>query len=563
MLDTFDIVKYVAACADSANVGVVWAEPNTPPRCDGKTIYVPKPTSSMTHVDMIKFKRAVAHETSHVKYSDFGILKELQLKDLEHLITNAIEDHRIDTLNDTKYTGDSAVTEEALTIAAKNFSNLEAVSEVLRDTGAPLMAWEIATRNYLPSHDFISKDMASLANEKGAERISKLHKYDAQLEELSGVEDKFLGTYLSIKLAKEIAKEVFGEDVDEMPTPEELQKKMEEQNGGDEGEGDGEGSDGEGEKEGKGGKSKGETKDGEGESKELRTGGGMIPDHADDKECHGGGEGWSTKTGYTPDPMPKLIDWTSREINPSGRVVSLIKEGISNKVRTLLQVASRSRTVYAQKKGKLNNSSLHRIPVDVQGYSDRVFKRKIVNNTLDTAVTLLVDCSGSMEGSKIEHAAAAAGMMNNVMNNVLHVNTEVLGFTEHGRTHVIYEIKRFGSKKQTPESIGSKLVDTRLSTNVDGESLMYAYNRIKGRKEKRKIIFILSDGMPCGGGVKGNIGEYTKQVIQHIEKSKVELYAIGIHHDCSRMYKHSICIDDPSTLEQHLLEVLKNTLIGK
>ena len=35
-----------------------------------------------------------------------------------------------------------------------------------------------------------------------------------------------------------------------------------------------------------------------------------------------------------------------------------------------------------------------------------------------------------------------------------------------------------------------------LKENIDGEAISWAYNRIKKRKEERKIMMVISDGAP-------------------------------------------------------------------
>lgn len=551
MLDTYDLVKYVAACADSADVSVQWIEPDGVPHCDGKTIFVPQPHAKMTYEDVVLFKRSIAHETSHVKYTDFSVFKHVPLNPLEKLVLNAIEDHRIDYHNDTKYSGDAHITAEQTRLTVNKI--VQDPSEVLKNKVGPLFAWEVEERKHMPLHEVIASSVEGVLSEQGHTIMDKLRKLTPELRAVTSIEGKFEGTYACAALAKRIVKEVYEEDVEDMPPPEEVQSK------GEGGSGDG----GEGEEPAKGEEGK---EDGDGDS--VDTGGlyhdhdekGTVPDETD-KEKRGGKGSYGKGVGYVPDPNTEVLDYTKVQPEPWRDARIHIKAGLSNKVRTLLQIATRNRTVYAQKKGKLNNSSLHRIPVGVDGYSDRVFKHRVINKSLDTAVTLLVDCSGSMSGSRIEHAAAAAAMMNNVMNNVLHVNTEVLGFTEWGDKHVMAHVKTFDGPKQSPETIADKFQMVRMSDNADGESLMYAYNRIKNRKEARKIIFVLSDGSPCGGFSRGNIITYTKDVIRFIEHSKVELYAIGIQYDCSKYYTHHSRIDDTKNLEAHLLNVLKNTLI--
>ena len=60
----------------------------------------------------------------------------------------------------------------------------------------------------------------------------------------------------------------------------------------------------------------------------------------------------------------------------------------------------------------------------------------------------------------------------------------------------------------------------------------FAAMRLAQRKEKRKIIFSLSDGCPCGG--EGNDYDLGRKLIRECEKcrtSGIEVYSFGIGTD--------------------------------
>ena len=40
------------------------------------------------------------------------------------------------------------------------------------------------------------------------------------------------------------------------------------------------------------------------------------------------------------------------------------------------------------------------------------------------------------------------------------------------------------------------LREEMLKENIDGEALIWAYNRIVSRAEQRKILMVISDGLP-------------------------------------------------------------------
>ena len=107
-------------------------------------------------------------------------------------------------------------------------------------------------------------------------------------------------------------------------------------------------------------------------------------------------------------------------------------------------------------------------------------------------------------------------------------------------------------------------MDIILKENVDGEALIWAFNRIQRRQEKRKILIIISDGAPVDDSTLSvNAGNYLennlKESINKIEnKSEVDLIAIGIGHDVSRYYKKAVTIMDVDQLGEVLLNELSN-----
>jgi len=107
-----------------------------------------------------------------------------------------------------------------------------------------------------------------------------------------------------------------------------------------------------------------------------------------------------------------------------------------------------------------------------------------------------------------------------------------------------------------------------LKENIDGEAIKWALNRIKKRKEERKIIMVISDGAPVDDStLSTNPGDYLeknlKKTVKFIEdKSNIEILAIGIGHDVSRYYSKAIKIADVQELGDVMIDQLSN-LFGK
>ena len=93
---------------------------------------------------------------------------------------------------------------------------------------------------------------------------------------------------------------------------------------------------------------------------------------------------------------------------------------------------------------------------------------------------------------------------------------------------------------------------------------MWAYSRLKKRKEERKILMVISDGAPVDDSTLSvNSGDYLekhlKKVVKLVEnKEDIEILAIGIGHDVSRYYKKAIKIADVQELGDVMIGELSN-----
>ena len=254
----------------------------------------------------------------------------------------------------------------------------------------------------------------------------------------------------------------------------------------------------------------------------------------------------------------------------------LLDEKMPGKLYSVTRLAHRlQRKLIAQQmrmwnfdleEGMLDASRLARIVVNP--LEPLAFKQEIEGPFIDTAVTLLIDNSGSMRGQPITMAAICADILSRTLERC-GVKSEILGFTtknwrggkakdkwlaagkpDHpGRLnevrHIIY--KRAGVPyRRSRKNLGLMLKDDLLRENVDGEALMWAHDRLIARPEPRRILMVISDGAPIDGStIAANGNEYLENhlrlVIDHIERlSAVELVAIGIGHDVTNYYQRAI-----------------------
>ena len=257
---------------------------------------------------------------------------------------------------------------------------------------------------------------------------------------------------------------------------------------------------------------------------------------------------------------------------------------LANKLQRQLLAKQNRAWEFDLEEGLLDSSKLTRIIMDP--YNSLSFMKEKDLDFKDTIVTLLIDNSGSMRGRPITIAALCADILSRTLERCS-VKVEVLGFTTKnwkggksreawtknnkpknpGRLNDLRHIIYKGADtqwRQAKNYIGLMLKEGLLKENIDGEAISWAYNRIKKRKEERKILMVISDGAPVDDSTLSvNSGDYLekhlKKMVKFIEaKSDVEILAIGIGHDVSRYYNKAIKITDVHELGDVMISQLSS-----
>ena len=257
---------------------------------------------------------------------------------------------------------------------------------------------------------------------------------------------------------------------------------------------------------------------------------------------------------------------------------------LANKLQRQLLAKQNRSWEFDLEEGLLDSSKLPRIIMDP--YNSLSFKKEKELDFKDTIVTLLIDNSGSMRGRPITIAAICADILSRTLERCS-VKVEILGFTtknwkggqsrEHwnknekpkqpGRLndlrHIIYK-SADAHWRQSKNNLGLMLKEGLLKENIDGEAISWAFNRLKKRKEERKILMVISDGAPVDDSTLSvNSGDFLekhlKKMVKFIEtKTDIEILAIGIGHDVSRYYNKAIKITDVNELGDVMISQLSS-----
>ena len=260
----------------------------------------------------------------------------------------------------------------------------------------------------------------------------------------------------------------------------------------------------------------------------------------------------------------------------------IIISKLANRLQRKLMAQQNRTWEFDLEEGTLDSSRLPSVIMDP--FSPLAFKQEKDMKFRDTVVSLLIDSSGSMRGRSITIAAMCADILGRTLERCT-VKVEILGFTtrawrggqarelwlqqgkpaQPGRLndlrHIIYKAADMPWRR-CRRNLGLMMREELLKENIDGEALLWAHNRLAGRPEDRKILMVISDGLPVDNSTllvnpSNYLEQHLKYAIDQIEnRSKIELVAIGIGHDVTHHYRRAVTITDAEQLGDAMTEQL-------
>lgn len=240
---------------------------------------------------------------------------------------------------------------------------------------------------------------------------------------------------------------------------------------------------------------------------------------------------------------------------------------ISQQARRFLQTETRKLFKPNERRGKLDTRKLSRLVTHnpQSSLAPAIFKQQAQKHAIDTCVSVLIDCSGSMRSmDKYPLAVAAAWGMIDIC-NTLRIPIEVAAFTEYYSDRNDHFIFKEFDKKVTKEKIVERgaITGEHMQSNADGDNILIAYNRILQRPEPKKLILVMSDGSPAGS--RGDAMAFTKEVVRNIEKDhRADIMGIGIlDRNVELIYHNCRVIGAASEIPSALIDVLKANVISK
>ncbi len=220
----------------------------------------------------------------------------------------------------------------------------------------------------------------------------------------------------------------------------------------------------------------------------------------------------------------------------------------------------------------------------------RLFKSERLPLRSDCAMTILIDCSGSMK-RHMEIIAVLADLLARAL-DMAGVTNEVLGYStgawNGGRARQAWA--RAGSPnhpgrlnetlhivfkpaeqrwRHARAAMGALFKPDIFREGIDGEALQWACSRLLKHEHRRRIVLVISDGCPMDTATQQvndtfYLDNHLRQVVRHHEiHSGIEILGLGAGLDLSVFYNRCMGIDSQRTVDRALFDEIVQMIAGR
>lgn len=224
--------------------------------------------------------------------------------------------------------------------------------------------------------------------------------------------------------------------------------------------------------------------------------------------------------------------------------------------------------------------------------SETVYKLRDPAPELDTAVSILVDLSGSMGGYKADLATNVCVVLAEVLSKS-GVPFEITGFNNrsspvqvnakgekydssasalqyaHPGFHRyepldVYVFKAFDERFSEAKPYIAQIDRWVAANNSDSEALLMVVPRLEARLERRKVFMVLSDGMPEFYGNTAKGAQHLRKVVTDMSGRGIECIGIGISTDAvKQFYPRHVAVYRLDDLGKQAIDQLAKVLLGE
>lgn len=250
------------------------------------------------------------------------------------------------------------------------------------------------------------------------------------------------------------------------------------------------------------------------------------------------------------------------------------QEDLSESIRMMRKalhvfLKSRGRKNYDRglETGRLDTNSLWKIRT---GETKRLFMEKRVTQMVNTATTMMIDLSGSMDEELVAHTSI---LMNEALAGVPKLESMIAGFTTNdftdhsgapGGRSVGLDIPVFKKFGENGRAVKARIGGIKTSNYTPlGEAMHYGMESLLDRKEARKVLWLVTDGMPTFPKRDNNHNDFLlmKKVKTRCEAAGIKVVILCVKVDVDAMAPFAdatVSIPSINKLPESVLELVKD-----
>lgn len=498
---------------------------------NGKSITLPRLSLDGTPEGRNNVVAYLYHEGGHVCFTDFKVITKLSGGVLH--IWNVIEDPRIEKKMWVRFPGSKRKLSDLVDNAIKTgmFTPVSAANTVRELLSAAIlfsMRTEVTQQSQLAG--MANDAVAALAGKIGAPLVAKVMSYarsGALATNTAGAVEAATAICNAVKdAAEEEKKEEAGKDASA--------------DGGQPGNGNGAGSDLQQLADELSGMTVAEAKE---LAKTYDTGtsiGEALSKEAQQNGSAGGGKGGGVSDGTSSEQYHK----------PGNAWVTLNADAVTQSLRLRVQAFLEAQVTEERRTSSTGADFRASRMIDSMLGSTKIFERRSTAQDFDAAVGLLVDCSGSMGGARMDTAMLAAACAGESVDWVGRSTDGKVALSVAGFDTEYFPVVNFDEPWRTAKrNLGSM---TASGGTIYSFPLREMGASLLVREEARKTVIIVSDGEPSSADVAAY-----RQVVTDLERQSVQLYGILIGcQDSMNLFRNKAIINSIDELPEKLAEMI-------
>jgi len=223
--------------------------------------------------------------------------------------------------------------------------------------------------------------------------------------------------------------------------------------------------------------------------------------------------------------------------------------------------------------------------------NQNVFRRQRFSPVAPAVVSFLIDNSGSMKRQRHQSVTVLVDTLARAL-DLAGATSEILGFTTNAWNggEALREWRRAGEPespgrlaegchivykdadtpwKRSRHSVAAMMNSQHFREGIDGEAIVWAYQRLLARPEPRKVLIVFSDGAPMEAATMNANGEsflesHLQLVVQQIERTgAVQIGAASVDWSVDMIYANSVGIDLAGTLSLGEYQIIERLFTGR